>query len=238
MPPPSGPLIAAAGGGSAPADIYANSRYQEEKDRAYAQRGLAGPGSKQPTQRHWIDDDREDADSDDNDSAKVELRDVLDHFDDGSAESGESRYEGPGRALGRSHSIEAMKGNQHESFAVSEYYGARARIPRSSSSNGHDGEYQFEDGRAAGDRMSRWSGSIYSRASILDEDESGETRDRLVKRVEEMLSSERKKSGGAGRGFVPPVPRLPDAYANGNMGALPRANAGIQSEAPPPWNRF
>jgi hypothetical protein len=176
---------------------------------------------------------------DDNDSAKAELRDVLDRFDDSSAESAESHYERPGgRALGRSHSIEAMKGNHRESFAVSEYYGARARIPRSSSSNGHDGEYQFEDGRAAGDRMSRWSGSIYSRASILDEDESGETRDRLVKRVEEMLVSETKKNGGAGHGFVPPVPRLPDAYANGNMGALPRANAGIQSEAAAPWNRF
>jgi len=240
MPPPSGPLAGGGGGGgSAPADIYANSRYQEEKDRAYAQRGLAGPGPKQPTQRHWIDDDREDADSvDDNDSAKVELRDVLDRYDDGSAESGESHYEEPGRALGRSRSIEAMKGNSHESFPVSEYYGARARIPRSSSSNGHEGEYQFEDGRAVGDRMSRWSGSIYSRASILDEDESGETRDRLVKRVEEMLDSETKRNGGAGRGFVPPVPRLPDAYTNGNMGALPRANAGIQSEAAPPWNRF
>lgn len=237
MPPPSGPP--AGGGGSAPADVYANSRYQEEKDRAYNRRGLAGPGQKHPTQRHWIDDDREDADSvDDNDSAKVELRDVLDRFDDGSAESAESHYEEPGRALGRSRSIEAMKDNHHESFPVSEYYGARARIPRSSSSNGHDGEYQFEDGRTVGDRMSRWSGSVYSRASILDEDESGETRDRLVKRVEEMLDSETKRNGGAGRGYVPPVPRLPDAYANANMGALPRANAGIQSEAAPMWNRF
>ena len=228
------------GGGSAPADVYANSRYQEEKDKAYARRGLTGPGPNQPTQRrNWIDDDREDADSvTDNDSAKAELRDVLDRFDDGSAESADSHYEEAGHALGRSRSIEAMKNNHHESFPVSEYYGARARPPRSSSSNGHDGEYQFEDGRAGGDRMSRWSGSVYSRASILDEDESGETRDRLVKRVEEMLDSQTKRNGGAGRAYVPPVPRLPDAYANAHMGPLPRADAGIQSEAAPIWNKF
>ena len=239
--PLPGTLAGGGGGGSAPADVYANSRYQEEKDRAYARRGLTGPGPNQPAQRrNWIDDDREDADSviTDNDSAKAELRDVLDRFDDGSAESADSHYEESGHALGRRRSIEAMKNNPHESFAVSEYYGARARLPRSSSSNGHEGEYQFEDGRAVGDRMSRWSGSIYSRVSILDEDESGETRDRLVKRVEEMLDSETKRNGGAGRGYVPPVPRLPDAYANANMGALPRANAGIQSEAAPIWNKF
>ncbi|KIM44016.1 hypothetical protein M413DRAFT_9280 [Hebeloma cylindrosporum] len=224
MPPPSGPP--AGGGGSAPADVYASSRYQEEKDRAYARRGLTEPAPKFTTQpRHWIDDDREDADSvddNDNDSANVELRDVLDRFDDGSAESAESHYEEPGHALGRSHSIEAMKGNHHESFPVSEYYGARARIPRASSSNGHGGdEYQFDDGRTVGDRMSRWSGSIYSRASILDEDESGETRDRLVKRM--------KRNGGAGgRGYVPPVPRLPDAYATGNAEFQITTVGGIQ----------
>lgn len=233
--PPPGHFVA-GGGRSAPADVYANSRYQEEKDGAYTRRGLAGPGPK--PQVHWIDEDREDDDSvDDDDSAKVELRDVLDRFDDGSGGSAESHYEEPGRALERSHSIEAMKNNR----PVSEYYGARPRVPRASSSNGHDGEYQFEDGRTVGvgDRLSRWSGSVYSRASILDEDESGETRDRLVKRIEEMLDLEAKRNGdGAGRGHIPPVPRLPNAYANANMGALPRANAGIQAEAVPMWNKF
>ncbi|KAF9039218.1 hypothetical protein BJ165DRAFT_1531313 [Panaeolus papilionaceus] len=67
-----------------------------------------------------------------------------------------------------------------------------------------------------GDRTSRWSGSVYSRNSILDEEESEQTRGRFIDRVKAMLS-EKDGSGTDHRGdYVPPVPRLPDAYASGN----------------------
>lgn len=74
-----------------------------------------------------------------------------------------------------------------------------------------ESEFDFEDGRTLGDRTSRWSGSIYSRVSVLDADESGKTRDRLVRGVEAMLAAEKKA------GAVPPVPRLPDQYARENL---------------------
>ena len=74
-----------------------------------------------------------------------------------------------------------------------------------------ESEFEFEDGRTLGDRTSRWSGSIYSRVSVLDADESGKTRDRLVRGVEAMLAAEKKA------GVVPPVPRLPDQYARENL---------------------
>jgi hypothetical protein len=111
------------------------------------------------------------------------------------------------------------------------------------SSNGHgdddnsrEGEYGLDDD----------GGSVYSRESILDEGESGQTRDLLVKRVEEMLDSEVKRKGAsAGHGgYVPPVPRLPGAYTNNansvGMSGMPRSNAGIQAEATPGrnWNKF
>ena len=80
--------------------------------------------------------------------------------------------------------------------------------------------YGFEDDRkSVGDRTSRWSESVYSgssSSSILDEEESGERRDRFVRRVEAMLDAER---GGAAQAasrasYVPPLPEIPRAYAN------------------------
>jgi len=189
---------------------------------------------------------REDSVDDDEDdhSAHPELRDALDRFDDGSAESAGSYYSEPARvALGRSRSAEARDRNKqhHDSFEVMEYYG---------SSNGHGDDDDVNNSREGGYGLDDDGGSVYSRESILDEGESGVTRDRLVKRVEEMLESEAKRNnlnGGTGRGggggYVPPVQRLPNAFAiNANMGggATPRSNAGIRAEATPgrSWNKF
>ncbi|PPR00740.1 hypothetical protein CVT24_000946 [Panaeolus cyanescens] len=77
-----------------------------------------------------------------------------------------------------------------------------------------------------GDRTSRWSGSVYSRNSIMDEEESEQTRGRFIDRVKAMLS-EKDGSGTDYRGeYIPPVPRLPDAYASGN------------ATSPSRWGRF
>ena len=110
--------------------------------------------------------------------------------------------------------------------------------------------YAWDDSLTVGDRTSRWSGSIYSRMSIMDEEESNEARDRFVKRVEAMLADGPKTVGdeternvvGAGGGvarqnsrrrdqFVPPVPKIPVAFAGSTR----------RSEAPSPagrWNKF
>lgn len=112
--------------------------------------------------------------------------------------------------------------------------------------------YAWDDGTTIGDRTSRWSGSIYSRSSLLDEEESNTARDRFVKRVEAMLAAEAKRnvgqneisgddappavgirgrpSVGRGRGrgeYVPPVPKIPDAFAS--PGKIPAGQT---------WNRF
>ncbi|TFK19519.1 hypothetical protein FA15DRAFT_674365 [Coprinopsis marcescibilis] len=86
---------------------------------------------------------------------------------------------------------------KHDSFAVSEYYG-------------------WDDASMAmGNRESRWSGSIYSRVSILDPDQSEETRDRFVRRVEAMLATKDRE-------IVPPVPKIPEGVALANAGSLNR----------------
>lgn len=112
--------------------------------------------------------------------------------------------------------------------------------------------YTWGDSLTVGDRTSRWSGSIYSRMSIMDEEESNAARDRFVKRVEAMLAEghavaeefERDSAGvgvaaprisrkGMGRDrHIPPVPKLPDALA---------AESILRSEAVPGgrvWNKF
>ncbi|KAF6754774.1 hypothetical protein DFP72DRAFT_1124493 [Ephemerocybe angulata] len=99
-----------------------------------------------------------------------EYEDVLQRFvgseDSHGRRSGEGSSEGHGgAALGRMRSFEALR-ERAERGAVRSAYG-------------WEGE---EDG--AKNRESRWSGSIYSRVSILDPDQSEEARDRFVRRVE------------------------------------------------------
>jgi protein-tyrosine-phosphatase len=105
--------------------------------------------------------------------------------------------------------------SKHESFAVSEYYGGRARgapepedddvdLALALTSGNRDTLYTMEDD----DYDDR---SIYSRVSILDPDKSGETRDRFVRRVEAML---RAKEAREGAPVVPPVPKIPEGLAN------------------------
>ncbi|PPQ90370.1 hypothetical protein CVT25_007770 [Psilocybe cyanescens] len=206
-----------------------------------------------------------DVDDDLNGSAE-DLQRVLDRFEDRSSESGEHIQ--PERALERSHSPQMLKERSNpnpnhddrDPLSASGYYGSQSRLQSKAQSRlttstttelmyNRESQYTFEDGRTVGDRTSRWSGSIYSRASILDAGASGETRERLVKQVEEMLAKEARSGGassssrsaGVGLDYIPPVPRLPDAYANANANLGRHAvDAGVIPEATPArsWNRF
>jgi hypothetical protein len=56
-------------------------------------------------------------------------------------------------------------------------------------------------------RNSRWSGSVYSRASFMDTEKSGEARQRFLRHVEEMLNERGERVPA-----VPPVPKLPEEF--------------------------
>lgn len=140
-----------------------------------------------------------------------DMKDVLDRFEDD--DDSDTEFVNPSRlaqALESRRSFEAIKPRSgHESFAVEEYYGTR------------DTMYSFDDSAEAGeggaeeDRNSRWSGSIYSRTSILDPDKSEEARERFLERVGAMLENDGDQGrGGRGRGqVVPPVPIIPERFA-------------------------
>jgi len=167
-----------------------------------------------------------------------ELRDVLDRLAPGSEESGYSGGGGGGRELARSRSSEALKQTVHL-----DHHHPPVQ-------NG----YAWDD-VTLGDRTSRWSGSIYSRMSIMDEEESNTARDRFVKRVEAMLAEgggeptqnntiaalgaddqtelgvarqNSRRGPERDRYIIPPVPKIPDEFA----GSTRRAEAGRL------WNRF
>lgn len=134
--------------------------------------------------------------SPDHDSGDEALRDVLDRLMDPGAEDADAE---PAHALPTRRSFGELR-DKHESFSIDDYYSAR------------DTTYTWDDGATGrGARESRWSGSIYSRMSILDADESEATRDRFVKRVEAMMARKEKE-------VVPPVPKIPE----GLVGATSR----------------
>lgn len=74
-----------------------------------------------------------------------------------------------------------------------------------SSAHGHSSG--GNNGAGGKSRNSRWSGSIYSRASFMDTERSGETRQRFLQHVEEMLNERGERVPA-----VPPVPKLPEEF--------------------------
>ncbi len=87
----------------------------------------------------------------------------------------------------------------------------RSRRPRSTlylsdEDNEHDTSSNSGHGHG-GKRNNRWSGSIYSRASFLDTEKSGEARQRFLRHVEEMLDERGERIPP-----VPPVPKLPEEF--------------------------
>lgn len=140
----------------------------------------------------------------DYDDDEEDMRNVLDRFEEARVDA-ES-----GRALGRSRSFEALRGRPSERGYVTDEYL----------------EEQTSTEESGGQRNSRWSGSIYSRTSILEPDKSEETRERFIQRVEDMYGDNgREKIGG--RQAIPPVPRLPESFVGAGAPAPGRS-----------WNRF
>ncbi|KAF5375933.1 hypothetical protein D9615_008278 [Tricholomella constricta] len=171
----------------------------------------------EPSDGGWDDVGYDEQDEED-------MRDVLERFEEARMDAEGRGSDGGGggggrggKALGRSRSFEAIR---------SRISGGR------SSENNSDSEYndeEFDDeevGRKSsteegGDRNSRWSGSIYSRVSVLDPEKSEEARQRFVQRVEAMYGD------GGREKVIPPVPKLPDAYIG--VGAATPGRS---------WNRF
>lgn len=191
-------------------DVYADLDGDEDGsaeagvDLAYALGGRKQPPRRPvpaPPQAYAEYLDIEDGDGD-------ASRGSLEHSD-------ESHY--PPSADGHApvHAYAGPGGAQPYGFMTADPYAAPAARPRprkpqvhfSDDGHGDNGNNHPHDGQRAtqystytlategGERLSRWSGSVYSRASILDEDASGATRDRLVRRVEAMLAKEGKGAG-------------------------------------------
>lgn len=225
-------------------DIGSAARYQEQETTEDASLPRVAAN-----RQSWIDineevglDKREKLRVEDQEAEEPEWDDILDRFETRSDD--ESNDIDPsslgGQALERSRSFMAGKIEKeppHYPVGFSVRPLQSRQVPANVDVSG------FEDGRTVGDRTSRWSGSVYSRASILDEGESEETRDRFVKRVEAMLDAEKKaKSKAQAQAYIPPLPKISGAYANivhPPNGYL-KENAGAHSAIPPgrSWNKF
>lgn len=135
-------------------------------------------------------------------SGAAEIQDVLNRFVETSEDSASSNDHGS-QTLPRRRSFEAASQETRPREDALEI-----PVPR----DARDTVYTWdEDHEAKGgnNRESRWSGSIYSRISILDEDKSEQTRDRFIQRVEAMVRA-KERNGEA----VPPVPNLAEGLAN------------------------
>ncbi|PPQ69926.1 hypothetical protein CVT26_013251 [Gymnopilus dilepis] len=219
-------------------------------------RFASGEPTQIDTNSRWMDDDESEAYysyAEDEEGGEVigyeqeevedeedsqELRNVLDRFADDRRRSAEDAIQ----ALERSHSFEALKNltgqnapaTHHVTQPPPQPMYAFARPPRPEVEVDAVDQDEGYDGMTIGNRSSRWSGSIYSRNSILDEDESGQGRERLVQKVEEMLrEGEKERKGGfsGDGGVIPPVPKLPAAYANMNN-SLNGGATGVRSSPP------
>ena len=184
-----------------------------------------------------------DAEPDGDGADGQEMQDVLDRFAEASNHRDEREAEG--KVLGRSRSFEVLPVETMSPPEASpkvdaegyvdedeSFYSREFSNKRRSTLYGSD----YED--AADPRLSRWSGSIYSRASFMDAQKSEETRSRFVKRVEAMLDDAGIERGNTQEwNAVPPVPKLPDSLARSNI--LTRQNqlksAGAVEEG---WVRF
>jgi len=184
----------------------------EKRRKAFERMGGDEVGRIEGGEKHGmaaseLNKDYEDLDED-------EIQDVLARFKESRLSHDRQRsQQDNGQALGRSRSFEALKTSEHHSdFGVDEMAELsdeedlpialpKRRIKPSRTSDDYDDDDEQ-------DRNSRWTESLYSRASFLDPDKSEEARDRFVQRVTEMFGE-----NGRERDTVPPVPKLPAAYA-------------------------
>jgi len=157
-----------------------------------------------------------------------EMQDVLDRF----AETPNHRdeHEAEGRALGRSRSFEALSvevvsppvvplPEASSRTDVESYVDEDESFYSKEFSNKRRSTIYYSDHEDGADpRLSRWSGSVYSRGSFMDPQKSEETRSRFVKRVEAMLDEAGIERGNKRNwNAVPPVPKLPESLARSNI---------------------
>lgn len=157
-----------------------------------------------------------------------EMQDVLDRFLE--TPNHRDEHEAEGRALGRSRSFEALpvevvsppvvpppeaiSRTDIESYVDED----ESFYSREFSSKRRSTVYYSDHEDGADPRLSRWSGSIYSRGSFMDPQKSEETRNRFVKRVEAMLDEAGIERGNKRNwNAVPPVPKLPESLAQSNI---------------------
>jgi len=187
-------------------------------------------------------------------SSWIDFGDVLPIRDNDTLGSRNDEHDVGGSAEGDDGSLEGaseVHGSRSEESAYSDRQLTRSRsseVLKPANSNPPQVRYAWDDSLTIGDRNSRWSGSVYSRMSIMDEEESNAARDRFVKRVEAMLAdggsnntppADETEGGvarqtsrrGVGRNqFIPPVPKIPDAFA-----APTRSEAASTGRM---WNKF
>jgi len=103
-----------------------------------------------------------------------------------------------------------------------------------------------DDESTVGDRTSRWSGSVYSRLSILTKDKSEETRHRLLRRVESMLNADmdterhsKRMARLKAQEIIPPLPKIPEKYKqNGIINENFAASRYSITTPGQSWNKF
>jgi len=150
--------------------------------------------------------------SQEEDEDENELRDVLARFEESRLSLERERVmQNSGQALSRSRSIEVSKKQMSEPSATydedtsgfsDDDFLTPASLKRRFATSYASSDDDDDDG------ASRWTESLYSRASFLDPEKSEEARERFVQRVTEMYGGD-----GRERDAVPPVPKLPAAYA-------------------------
>jgi hypothetical protein len=143
-------------------------------------------------------------------SGADEMSDVLNRFvettseESGGSLKGAQEQRGARRSIPLSRSFEAALAETRPARTSDDLVAVHE--PRS-----RDTTYTWDedhDGQTGGHhRESRWSGSVYSRISILNEDQSGQTRDRFIQRVEAMMKSKDQQA-------APPMPNLAEGLAN------------------------
>jgi hypothetical protein len=68
-----------------------------------------------------------------------------------------------------------------------------------------------DDGEDDDTRYSRYTASLYSVTSVMDDKKSGEARARFVRRVRALYESKERERLVADEDVIPPVPKLPQA---------------------------
>jgi hypothetical protein len=214
-------------GHSGPPSTYARS-YSASSDGhgkpTYARPGYGFSRENSSVGHSLAEDDEPDAASGSDLDSNPDIDAVLERFADGSDEGGQLGVERLG-ALGR----EDRSSMRHSAFTdrQSAYTARQSTFTEDDKSHYPDEDdqsryskypYEEEEDRESRYRYSTWSGASRP-ASLLDDQRSGDVRERLMRRVQGILEQESGGGWGRERDPVPPVPRLDPALVQGRIRA-------------------